>query len=408
MYPRVSDLINDLFGTDMVLPAKTFGLFLALAFIAAFFVLNAELKRKEKAGHFRLRRERVRVQGPMHIREVILQGLLWGLVGYKLGYLFVDPELFNTDTQAALISLKGFWLTGLLGAGIAGGLRYRAYQQHKDLEERFEDVDAGPSFYVGTVVTIAFVAGILGAKLFAMIDPSSNFWRDPIGDLLSLNGLSFFGGLLAAGFLITRYLYLKGFGIVRAIDAFAPCLILAYAVGRIGCQLSGDGDWGIMNPDPQPDWLAWAPEWTWAFDYPHNVAFPRPNPQIDCIQGTCNTAVLIPGCTDEFCTRLQTPVFPTPFYETTIGLIIFSILMFLRKRLKYVGQLTGVYLFLIGMERFWIEKIRVNEVHTFLGIEFSQAEFIATMLMLSGIAIWIYAQRKQLPFVVQPPADSSA
>lgn len=387
MYPFLSDMFNDLLGTDFQLPMKTFGFFLALAFIAAYWALRSELLRREGLGQFKLRPEKIRKQGPMHIREVILYGLLWGILGYKLGLLFTDPEFFNSDTGGALMSTKGFWLTGLLGLGIAGGLKYWDYAKRKDLEEVFETIQAGPSHYLGTIVTIAFVAGIGGSKLAAMLEPGSNFWVDPIGDLLSFNGLSFYGGLILAGALIVYYLYRKGFHIMTAFDAFGPALILAYAVGRIGCQLAGDGDWGIANLEPQPEWLSFLPEWTWTFDYPNNVA----------AEGE-----LIAGCTGPFCRRLVPSVYPTPLYEIIMGLGIFGFLWAIRKRLRYAGMLGGLYLFFNGLERFTIEKIRVNGDYSIFGMDTTQAELIGVLLMLGGIAMFVYALRRKTVLKGQP------
>jgi phosphatidylglycerol:prolipoprotein diacylglycerol transferase len=314
-----------------------------------------------------------------------MQAIIWGIAGYKIGLLISDPDLFNNHTDEALLSLKGFWLTGILGAGIAGGLKYREFLQKKDLEEKFQDIMAGPSHYLGTILSLAFAGGIGGSKLFAMIEPNSGFWKDPIADLLSFNGLSFFGGLLVAGFLITRYLYKKGFGILTSIDGFAPSLIVAYAVGRIGCQMSGDGDWGITNLNPKPGFLSWLPDWAWAFRYPHNVAM---------------EGLPIPGCSGEYCYQLAQPAYPTPFYETLMGLAIFGFLWAIRKRMRHPGVLTGIYLIFIGLERFLIEKIRVNELYEVLGIHFTQAELIASGLMLSGIIILIRAYRKKEPLVL--------
>ncbi len=382
MYPRLSDLINDLLGTSILLPAKTFGFFLALAFIAAYIPLKADLNRREKLGQYTAKRKRVRTAGPMGIQEVVIHALIWGLAGYKLGLWISDRALFNNHTEEALLSAKGFWLTGLLGLILGGGWKYLEYKKHKDEKEKFEEIDTYPSFYLGTVVTIAFVAGILGSKLFAMLEPHSGFWKDPLGDLVSFNGLSFFGGLLCAGGLIIYYLHRKGFHILTAVDAFAPGLALANAVGRIGCQLSGDGDWGIANTSPKPGWLSWAPDWMWAFDYPHNVA---------------QEGIAMPGCDpamfDVYCRHLAVPVFPTPFYETLMGTAIFIILWSIRKKMKYAGLVTGIYMILIGLERFLIEKIRVNEAYDIAGLHFTQAEMISTLLVLGGAAILFFSIR---------------
>lgn len=390
MYPRLSDLINDLFGTHLLLPAKTFGFFLALAFLAAFVVLRRELQRKEQLGHFRLRKEKNQVDGPLPIAPAIFQVLVWGLLGYKFGYMLVDAEEFSRDTEGVLLSGKGYWLTGLVALAIAGGLKYSEYNRRKSIKPKFEEIWAGPDYYSGTVVTIAFVAGIVGSKLFAMLEPGSNFWQDPIRDLTSFNGLSFYGGLLLAGALIIRYLYVRGFGVLRAVDAFVPCLILAYSIGRIGCQMSGDGDWGLVNELPQPGWLSWLPQWTWSYTYPHNVA---------------GEGVPISGCMDDFCNVLPKPVWPTPLYETLMGLVIFGILMWLRTRMKHPGQLTGIYLALIGLERISIEQIRVNTTYSFGGLAFTQAELISVLLIATGIAVWVGSMRKKDALVIAQQAQ---
>jgi prolipoprotein diacylglyceryltransferase len=231
------------------------------------------------------------------------------------------------------------------------------------------------------------VAGILGSKLFAMLEPGSEFWKDPLGDLVSFNGLSFFGGLLCAGGLIIYFLYRKGFHILTCVDAFAPGLALANGVGRIGCQLAGDGDWGIVNTSPKPGWLSWMPDWAWAYDYPHNVAM---------------EGVPIPGCTDfMYCRHLPLPVFPTPFYETLMGVAIFCILWALRKRMKYAGLVTGIYMILIGLERFLIEQIRVNTRYDLGILQFTQAELIATLLIVGGSTILFLVMRQKRPLRLQ-------
>ena len=94
-------------------------------------------------------------------------------------------------------------------------------------------------------------------------------------------------------------------------DVAAPGLIIAYGIGRIGCQVSGDGDWGIANAATKPDWLGFLPDWIWSYTFPHNII---------------NEGIPIPGCIGPHCFELAQGVYPTAFYETVMTVIIFSIL----------------------------------------------------------------------------------
>ena len=130
--------------------------------------------------------------------------------------------------------------------------------------------------------------------------------------------------------------------------------------------------------------MAFLPDWMWAFKYPNNVI---------------DEGVRISNCTGQHCYVLENPVYPAPLYETMMGVIIFLVLWFIRKWLVIPGFLFSIYLILNGIERFFIEKIRVNIKHTFLGMEVTQAEIIAVVLILLGIlGFWhfrkLYHQRK--------------
>ena len=385
MYPHLTDLINDLLGTNLLFPAQTFGFFVALAFIVAFQVLTKDMTSREAKGQFRLDKVKTRIKGPIEISEVWIQGVIWTLVGYKLGHGILNWAQFSVNPAEIILSPDGSFLFALLFGGVAAGLKYRTYHQLKDVKETFEDEWLGPSRHLGTIVTIAFVAGILGAKVFHNLEYFEDFSRDPLGSLVSFDGLTFYGGLITAGFFIIRFLKKRNYDLLLMVDTFAPCLILAYAVGRIGCQLAGDGDWGIANPDPMPAAIAWLPDWMWSFDFPGNVA---------------KDGVLMEGCVGEFCYHLDPPVWPTPFYETIVCTLIFGILWFMRSRYKYMGQITAAYMFLNGMERFWIEKIRVNSEYIIMGMKITQAEIISSCLILGGIAVFVYSTyfyKKEIP-----------
>ena len=194
------------------------------------------------------------------------------------------------------------------------------------------------------------------------------FIEDPLEQLLSGSGLAIYGGLILAFITLLWYIRKKGMKPLHVMDAAAPALIMGYAVGRIGCQLSGDGDWGITNTMPPPTWW-FLPDWAWSYDYPHNVL---------------NDGIEIAGCTWEYCMHLAQGVYPTPIYETFFSLVIFGILWALRKKIRVAGVLFFLYVLLNGVERFFIEKIRTNPDITVFGLEATQAEYVAFLLIVIG------------------------
>jgi phosphatidylglycerol:prolipoprotein diacylglycerol transferase len=382
MFPRISDLFYVWFGWDFLLPIQSFGFMVAICFIVAYYVLTSELRRKQKQGIFPTRMVKVKKGGPIPATDILIQFLIFGLVGYKLGLMIEDYEGFANDTQGAILSTKGSMMYALIFGVLAAAWQVYLYNKRKNDKATIEKEEHGILNEMGVVMTIAFVGGILGAKIFHNLEYWDQFIQDPIRALFSFDGLTFYGGLIVAGLGIAWYVRKKGYNALAFADATAPGLMLGYGIGRIGCQLAGDGDWGIANTAPKPGWLSWAPDWTWAFTYPHNV-----------IKEGVRMAECDPHW-GEYCNELATPVFPTPFYETLMAVALFFVLWAFRKRLPYIGQMFGLYLVANGLERFFIEKIRVNATYNLFGAEITQAEIISTLLVLGGIALFSLATFK--------------
>ena len=213
-----------------------------------------------------------------------------------------------------------------------------------------------PQTVVADMAMIVVVAGIAGARLFHILEHTGQFAADPWGMIFTRSGLSIFGGLIAgtlAGLVCVRRWRLP---VRPLLDATAPAMMIGYAIGRIGCQVSGDGDWGIAaNMALKPDWL---PTWWWAQTYEHNIY---------------GQVIGAPG------------VYPTSVYETLMALACFGVLWALRKHPFQAGWLFAVYLVLAGAERLLIEQIRVNPVFDVLGVHATQAEIIAVLLIIAGL-----------------------
>lgn len=292
MYPRLSDIFQDLFGVNLPLPIYSFGAMLAVAFLAAAWLTRKQLDRMYAVG--RVSSVRVPVAG------------------------------------------------------------------EKGKRQKMEA--ASPSVLIGTITIIAAVAGIAGSKLFHILENLDQFARDPLGMIFNAGGLTFFGGLICAGAAIFWYVRKKGQPIGAFADAIAPGLMLAYGIGRIGCYLAGDGDWGVCSSlANKPGWL---PAWLWSEDFSRNIL------NID-LSAQCG-----PGFDG---------VFPTMLYEFAAAALLAGILWTLRKHPYKNGWLFSLYLVFAGVERFLIEKIRVNNEFDLFGLTVTQAEVIAVMVTLTGL-----------------------
>lgn len=383
MYPNLSYLVHALtgWGPDNALSViQTFGLMLALSFVASAWFLSMELKRKEKEGLLHPLLTTVRVGAPPSWPDILWNGFFGFLIGFKGLYAFSHGAEFQADPGAVILSAKGSMLGGLLGLLVFGGWKWWQRHNAKGPGEE-KKVQVWPHQRVWDIAMVAGISGIAGSKLFSILEDPQALMQDPMGQIFSGSGLNFLGGLILGFIGVYAYIRSKHIPGIHMIDATAPALVVGYAVGRIGCQLSGDGDWGIVNLAATPSWW-FLPDWIWSFDYPHNVL---------------HEGVAIEGCTWQYCHRLAEPVYPTPFYETVLGAVILAILWFLRTRLRIPGMIFFLYLVLISVERFFIEKIRVNDKYQVLGMEATQAETISVLLFLIGLAGmgWLWYRHRQ-------------
>lgn len=384
MYPDLSYLLHDLLGTapdNWASIFKTYGLLLVFAILAAAWTLRKELVRRAQAGLFQPVPIQLVIDQPFTRAEYLYNGIFGFIIGYKLLYVAQNFAALKRDASEVILSLEGSWLGGLLGVGLATAYYYWIDQDRKRRGTSTKLVDMYPHDRIGDITIIAAISGVVGAKVFDILEHLPDFFRDPLGVFFSGSGLAIYGGLIGGFVGVFLYLRAKKIPAVPIMDAVAPALMVGYAVGRLGCHFSGDGDWGLVA-GAEPSWW-FLPHWLWAYDYPHNVV---------------SEGIDIPNCTFRYCKQLAEGVHPTPIYESSMALLIAGGLWLLRIRLQHVqGLLFSLYLLLNGLERWTVEKIRVNDRYDFAG-GLTQAEIIALSLMIIGLAwgSWLLWKHKRL------------
>jgi phosphatidylglycerol:prolipoprotein diacylglycerol transferase len=239
----------------------------------------------------------------------------------------VQPEI-----HIGPLDLKTFGIcfaVGFLASGVLIGQRFR--ELGKPVDWSYEMVFA------------ALIGGLVGSRLDYLLQNWDKVSGDLVGNLFSGSGLVWFGGAVGGALGVVLWARWRGFLGWQLFDTAAAPLAIGYAIGRVGCQLSGDGDYGIHSTLP------------WAMSYP---------------DGTVPT-------TDT--------VHPTPVYETLAMGLTAVVLWRLRDRLP-LGVLFGLYLVISGIERFLVEFIRRND-EVVAGLTQPQLISLALMVLGAGIVV---------------------
>ena len=236
------------------------------------------------------------------------------------------------------VSLKTFGIMFALGFVAAGLVVAR----------RFKEIGK-PVDWAYEMIFAALAGGIIGARGYYLVQNWSDVNDDLLGNLFSGSGLVWYGGALGGAIAVFIWAWWRGFLGLALLDLAATPLALGYAIGRVGCQLSGDGDYGKASDLP------------WAMSYP---------------DGTVPTD-------DE--------VHPAPVYETLAMGLVAWILWTLRDRFA-PGLLFALYLILSGLERFLIEFIRRND-EVWAGLTVPQLESLGLMAV-GGIWFAVASRRR--------------
>jgi phosphatidylglycerol:prolipoprotein diacylglycerol transferase len=231
------------------------------------------------------------------------------------------------------ISIKTFGVTFAL-AFLACGLVIA--RRLRELEK--------PVDWAYELVFAALLGGVIGARGYFLIQNYSSVQHNLLGSIFSGSGLVWYGGAIGGAIGVLLWMRWRDAMELRMFDMTATALALGYGIGRIGCQVSGDGDYGIRSSLP------------WAMGYPHGTV---PTP---------------PGVT----------VQPTPIYETVAMCLLAYFLWQLRDRVR-PGVVFALYLVLSGLERLLVEFVRRN-AEVWAGLTAPQLESI--VLMIGGL-VWL-------------------
>jgi phosphatidylglycerol:prolipoprotein diacylglycerol transferase len=204
------------------------------------------------------------------------------------------------------------------------------------------------------IIGVAGFAGLVGARLYHVLESPSEFFADPWPQLFSRFGFAWFGGFLGgllALIILARYLKIP---LLQFLDICSPAAAVGYAIGRIGCLLSGDGDYGRATSLP------------WGMSFPNGVV-----PTTDRVH-------------------------PTPLYEFFIWLAIAAFLWHAGKRTLHEprarGQIFCSYLILTGVARFLIEIIRINP-RPFFGLSNAQTASVVSVAA-GAVLLWRIKRRE--------------
>lgn len=382
MYPTLYHFFYGLF--DIQIPflkiIPMLGFWIGIAFLAANWFGARELKRREKLGLVKSTFKTITIGKSINPFDLFFNGLYGFFIGFKLFPLFTNSDIVN-DFVGYLLSTQGNLIAGLVvGAGLAYW-KYREINKQKLETPLEQEIEIRPHEQLGNITLLGILGGIGGAIIFATLEKPwliTEYFANPdlgIGHLY--NGLTVYGGVILSVIMCVYYFWKQKLPIGQYLDALGPTVLLAYGIGRIGCQLAGDGDWGIVNLNPQPDFLAFLPDWMWAYDYPNNIN---------------NEGILMENSKfPDYNHKLEKPVYPTPIYEMIMCFGLFAFIWSLRKKLTAPMMMFSLYVLIQGIERLAIERIRVN---TKYGSGFTQAELISIGLIVLGAIGMYYFWRK--------------
>jgi phosphatidylglycerol:prolipoprotein diacylglycerol transferase len=246
---------------------------------------------------------------------------------YPILFQFGPITIYSFGAMMALAALTAGWVVSL------------------ELKRRGYDPELA-----STMIFAAAIGGLVGARLLFIVEEWNNFLAEPLNYIFTGAGFTWYGGFLGGVAAVSWVIKKNQISWLIGADIAAPALAIAYGVGRIGCHVAGDGDWGTVTNVP------------WGVAYTHAIiGWVDPSTGIPYPPGT--------------------RVHPTPIYEFLEAVVVFGILWTLRKKNYAPGTLAWLYLILGGLSRFVVEFWRINPA---LGLGLSEAQWFSFSLIVLG------------------------
>ena len=226
--------------------------------------------------------------------------------------------------------------------------------------------------WASTLVVWSAISGGVGSRIYDIIDNWPHYAANPLDMIFSTAGFVWYGGLMGvaiASYFVARYYRIPWLVLT---DMAVPGLAIGHAIGRIGCLLSGDGDWGTVSNLP------------WAMAYPNAIVGWNGQTVLKLDSHNHLVSAFYPGVR----------VHPAPVYETILYTGVFLVLWSLRKKPHVDGQIVYLYLILAGACRFLVEFVRVNP-RVLWGL--SEAQLIALVMVVIGVTAYAWSKATALP-----------
>lgn len=237
--------------------------------------------------------------------------------------------------------------------------------------------------YASSLVLWAAISGLVGARLWDIWDNFPIYMRHPWSIVFSGAGFVWYGGFVGGAVAVYLVARRYGVGFLTTADMAAPAVLIGHAFGRMGCLLSGDGDWGLPTKMP------------WGMAYPNAIVGWNADTVLKLNAKGQLVSGYFPGVR----------VHPTPIYEAVLYVAIFAFLWSIRKRTSVEGRIFYLFLILAGAARFLVEFWRINP-RVLWGM--TEYQLFSILMMVVGTGAYLFTLNREPEMASSKPTSKEA